>query len=142
MKIRRTHIATDVMAKTKCSTWLCVRLSFYRNYSYNPPFPWIAFLLKYNEELRTWTSSKFLYLSYFSVNSYFILIELSLKSLISCEAHTPHKHTTWILRWNDVETTVHVVSTWNPRGVCRAALYTSMGVLFPRLSLCWFDGSS
>ena len=28
----------------------------------------------------------------------------------------PCKHTTWIPRWNDVET-VHVVSRWNPRGV-------------------------
>ena len=26
----------------------------------------------------------------------------------------PYKHTTWILRWNDVEGRFHVVSTWNP----------------------------
>ena len=55
-------------------------LSFYRNCSYKPHFLWIGFLLKYNVELQTWTTSKFSHFYYFSVKSYFILIDLSLKA--------------------------------------------------------------
>ena len=39
----------------------------------------------------------------------------------------PYKHTTWIPRWNDVET---AVSTWNPRGVFVGWFHDKMRIFY------------